>query len=84
MREAISFILWCALFALASIGGFAWGSWVGQAIVHAKQRKTQPPVCRFCGESDVILVSDEDGTACLPCFRFREALAELERMWNLR
>jgi hypothetical protein len=61
---------------IAALGRLC-GVAIGKAI-HARHKK-DPLVCRFCGEPDVILVSDDKGISCMPCFRLREALAELEK-----
>ena len=80
MISALSIVLGCIAIPFIAV---ALGRLVGAAIRLLPPKPPKEITCRFCGEKDYVIVSDDDGTACMPCLRFQEALRELEAMQSV-
>lgn len=81
MISALSIVLGCIAIPFIAV---AIGRLAGAAIcVLSPDHPPKEITCRFCGEKDYVIVSDDDGTACMPCLRFQEALRELEAMQSV-
>ena len=56
--------------------------WAGRPIWDCmiRGRREKPIACRICHETHLMLVAEDEGPICMPCLRFKEAMAELEEV----